>query len=522
MEKPFGKIDKSVFWISALISLFFVAWAVIFPDSAGPTFGVWLSFFTGNFGWLYLIILTVFVFFLVFLCVSKIGNIKLGKDDDKPEFKTSSWFFMLFSASMGIGLVFWSVAEPIYHFIDPPFGQGGTVEAANIAMRTTFVHWGLHPWAVYGVVGMALAYWQFRKDKPALISSTLIPVYGEKGAQSWMGKAVDILAVFATIFGVATSLGLGAMQVNSGLNYVYNVPVTNTITVAIIVVVTVAFIVSAVTGIEKGILFLSNLNVFIAALIMLFVLFFGGQTVFLLNVLTDSIGTYLQDFMKISLWSDPYSTKPGWLGGWTVFYWAWWLAWGPFVGGFVARISKGRTIREYVIGTLFAPVLASFIWLSIMSGSAINYELAGNTVISEAVNLNVANALFALLGQLPMAAVTSTIATILICTFFITSADSATFVCAMMTSHGVQNPHKNLKIFWGVIEGLVAAVLLAVGGLTALQTASIVAAFPFMLVCGVLVYAMYKAFSTDPTVTKDKQAGQAYSGTSEAGQKMSL
>jgi glycine betaine transporter len=500
MEKFLGKIDKTVFAVSSVVCLFFVLWGLLFPEHAGATFNVWLAFFTGNFGWLYLIIVTCFVLFLIFLCVHKVGGIKLGKDDDVPKYKTSTWFFMLFCSSMGIGLVFWGVAEPIYHLMAPPFHEAMGAEAAEAAMRTSFIHWGLHPWAVYGIIGVSLAYWQYRKDKPAMISSALIPLYGEKGAIGWMGKSVDILAVFATIFGVATSLGLGAMQITSGLSYVYNTPNTTTVTVIIVAALTAAFIISAVSGIDRGMLQLSRINIWLCLALMLFILF-AGPTLFILNVFTNALGTYFTQFLRISFWTDPYGTNPGWLGSWTVFYWAWWLTWGPFVGGFIARISKGRTIREFIIGALFCPVLVCFIWFSIMGGTAINFELAGNHVVSEAISVNVANALFAMLGQLPLSVVLCAVATVLVGIFFITSADSSTFVCSMMTSYGVQNPNKKLRIFWGVIMGFVAIVLLIAGGLTAVQTIAIVAAFPFMLVCVAIMVSMFKSFRKDPYMT---------------------
>lgn len=508
MNKLFGKVDKIVLGVSAAIAIVFVLWAVIWPDNASNTFSVWLSFFTGKFGWLYQLTLTVMVFFCIFLGISKAGKIKLGQDDDKPEFKTSRWFFMLFSASMGIGLVFWSVAEPVSHFITPPFAADGAAEQATQAMRTTFVHWGLHPWAVYCVIGMALAYWQFKKRKPALISSTLIPLYGEKGANGWMGKTVDILAVFATIFGVATSLGLGAMQITSGMNWVYNVPNTMTVSLVVIFALTLAFIISAVTGIRRGIMQLSNVNMILAGIIALFILFVG-PTVFLANVFVDSVGTYIQDFIRVSLWTDPYGTNEGFLSGWTVFYWAWWLAWGPFVGGFVARISKGRTIRQYVLGTLIAPVLASFIFLGIMSGTEIFFQYQGINAIADAATADTASSLFALLEQFPLSAIMSTLGILLVCTFFITSADSATFVCAMMTSYGVQEPTTSLKVFWGTVEGIVAAVLLVVGGLGALQTASIVSAFPIMIVFILAMIGMYKTFIREPNKLAEAASGGA-------------
>lgn len=452
-----------------------------------------------------MLVVTIFLVFCVALAFSKFGDIKLGKDDEVPEYSTWTWFAMLFSAGMGIGLVFWSVAEPMYHYASPPFGEGSTLASAATAMRYVFLHWGLHPWAVFAVAGLAIAYFQFRKGLPALISSTLYPLLGEEGIKGPIGKAVDILSVFATLFGVATSLGLGAMQINSGLNYVYKLPNSTSVTVVLIAVITVLFITSAVTGISRGIKWLSNVNMYLAFLIMLFVLFLG-PTKFILNVFTDTIGTYLQNIVQMSFWTDPYGTNPGWVGGWTIFYWAWWIAWGPFVGGFIARISKGRTVREFILGVLIAPTLLSFIWLSIFGGTAVSMELSGDAGIAKAVSENVSTALFAMFQNLPLTALVSTLACVLIGTFFITSADSATFVMGMLTSGGDLEPKAGLKIFWGVTEGAVAAVLLLAGGLSALQTASIVSAFPFMIVMVFMMISLVKAFKGEIGLTSQGKA----------------
>ncbi|KJS23574.1 MAG: glycine/betaine ABC transporter permease [Clostridiaceae bacterium BRH_c20a] len=501
----FGKIDKSIFGISAIIAMVFVLWGALIPEQAGKAFGAAMAFFTDNFGWSYMLIVALFLVFCIVVAWSKYGRIKLGKDDDVPEYSTWSWFAMLFSAGMGIGLVFWSVAEPMYHYASPPFGEGNTLGSAGMAMRYVFLHWGLHPWAIYGVVGMALAYFQFRKRLPALISSTLHPLLGDEGIKGPIGKAVDILAVFATLFGVATSLGLGAMQINSGLNYVYNIVESTGATIVIIGVMTVLFIISAVTGINKGIRLLSNINMYLAGIIMLFVLFLG-PTRDILNIFTDTMGTYLQNIVQMSFWTDPFGANPGWVGGWTIFYWAWWIAWGPFVGAFIARISKGRTVREFILGVLIAPTLLSFIWLSIMGGTAVSLEVSSAAEIAKAVSENMSTALFAMLHNLPLAGLISTMAMFLIATFFITSADSATFVMGMLTSGGDLEPKTGLKVFWGVTEGAVAAVLLAAGGLGALQTASIVSAFPFMIVMVLMCYSLVKAFNNEQIIIVNEKA----------------
>ncbi len=511
MEKVnqfFTKIDKKVLGWGGVICLIFVIWAIIWPTKAAVIFNLCLAFFTGKFGWLYLMVVSGFVVFLIWLCCSKYGNIVLGKDDEKPEYSTFSWFFMLFAAGMGIGLVFWSVAEPMSHYIAPPYGEGRTIEAAETAMHYSFMHWGLHPWACFGVVGLPLAYFQFRKNQPALLSSCLIPLIGEDRAKGAIGSIVNVLAVFATVFGVATSLGLGAMQIGSGLSYVFGLTYGNSLLIIIIVTVTILFIASSVSGIERGIKLLSNFNMLIAAIVLVFVLFLG-PTLFITNFFTSTVGGYVQNIISTSFWTDPFETNSGWLGSWTIFYWAWWISWGPFVGGFIARISRGRTIRQFIIATLFCPVLLSFIYMTIMGGTAIYEDMNGVQTVAQAMDADVSYALFALLQDFPFATFTSLLAVVLICTFFITSADSSTFVCAMMTSHGVQTPPRSLRVFWGIAEAAVAIVLLLAGGLTSLQTASIVGAFPFMIICIFILVAFVKALQSDDYIIAHRKREEA-------------
>ncbi len=485
---------KNVLYISILLTLLFVAWGAAFPENLGMVAGSALTFLTVNFGWLYLAAVFFVLLFIAGIAFSPYGKIKLGKDDEEPEFSTPAWFAMLFTTGMGIGLVFWSIAEPMYHYMSPPFGEAETAEAAELAMRYTFFHWGLHPWAIFALVGMALAYFQFRKGMPALISSVFHPLLGDK-IYGPIGQAIDILAVFATVFGLGTSLGLGTMQINTGLNLLYGIPDNNFVNILIIIVITGVFTLAAVMGIEKGIKFIANNTVRLALLIMFFLLLFG-PTREIFNILTNTVGDYLQNLIYMSLWTDPI-IEGGWISGWTVFYWAWWIAWGPFVGQFIARISRGRTIREFIVGALLAPTAFSFIWLAIFGGTALNLDIHAGAGIGAAVTENVASALFVTLGNFPISAVTSFLAIILIAAFFITSADSGTFVVAMLTSGGSQEPSKKLKAAWGILLGGVAAVLLVAGGLGALQTASIASAFPFMLVMLVMCYSLVKGFSQD-------------------------
>lgn len=496
LEKFHESIDKKVFYIGGIICLIFVLFTVAAPQRAEAVFSWLLSVFCSDFGWFYLLSVMFFIIFSFYIAMSKYGKIKLGKDDDKPEHSSFSWFFMLFAAGMGIGLVFWSVAEPMSHYITPPYGEGSTADSAVLAMQYTFMHWGLHPWACYVIVGLPLAYFQFRKGAPALLSSCVAPIVGEKHAKGLLGSIIDVLAVFATVFGVATSLGLGAMQINSGLYYVFDIPYTMPVLFGIIAVATILFITSSVSGIDKGIKLLSDTNMVIMAILLLFV-FFSGSMLFVMNFMVESFGSYVSNLISASFWTDSFGESNGWLNGWTIFYWAWWISWGPFVGGFIARISKGRTIREFVVGAMLIPTILSVIFMSIMGGNAIHLDMNGVSSIADAMSENISYALFALLAEFPFAKITSFIAVLLISIFFITSADSSTFVCAMMTAKGSQNPPNSLKVFWGVSEGTVAAVLLFVGGLTALQSAAILSALPMIFVCFLMAAALFKSLKAD-------------------------
>lgn len=494
MKAEGRKIDPIVFYVSLVLCVLFVAWGVISPASMNTASGAVLNYFITDFGWLYLVSVFLFLVFVIGIALSKYGNIKLGKDDEKPEYSTFGWLAMLFTTGMGIGLVFWSIAEPMYHYMSPPIGAGETAEAAGVAMRYTFFHWGLHAWAIFALCGLALAYFQFRKGKPGLISSVFYPILGEK-VNGPIGKTIDILAVFATIFGLGTSLGLGTQQINSGLEFLYGVPNTPAVNIAIIVVITAIFTAAAVLGIEKAISVIAKLTVYAAIAIMIF-LFVLGPTRFILNSFTETMGSYLGELVKMSLWTDSVEQK-GWAGGWTIFYWAWWIAWGPFVGQFIARISRGRTIKEFVMGVLLVPTLFSFIWLSVFGSTGLYLEMFQGANLSEAISNDMAVALFVTLANYPVSAITSLLAIFVIAAFFITSANSGTFVIGMLTSQGTMEPSNGVKGVWGAVLGGVAAVLLLSGGLEALQTASIAAAFPFMLVILAMIYSLLKAFSEE-------------------------
>nr|WP_288825197.1 BCCT family transporter [uncultured Clostridium sp.] len=467
---------NQVFYISFLITMIIVAFGLAAPQPFAKATSVANDFLVNNFGWFYLISMFVFVAFSLGIAFSKYGNIKLGPDDSVPEFSNRSWFAMLFGAGMGIGLVFWGVAEPLNHFMK----FGATEAAADFAMKKSFMHWGFHPWAAYAIIGMALGYFQFRKNAPGLISSVFLPILGEKGIKGPIGKMIDVFAVFATVAGIATSLGQGTMQINSGLNFLFHVPTTRIVQIIIILVLMVIYTWTAVSGIDKGIKLLSDINLILAVAILAGA-FIVGPKLLTLNVFTNSIGNYVNDFVKDSFAINPFGDK-SWLGSWTIFYWAWWIAWGPFVGTFIARISKGRTIREFVIGVILAPSLVSFIWFSVFGSLGLNLD---TNIISKAIETT-ETALFVVLQQYPLGSIFSIIAICLLGTFFITSANSGIFVLSMFSSDGDMEPANSKKIFWGVIQALLALVLLMTGGLSALQTCSIVAAFPLaiiMLLC---------------------------------------
>ena len=491
-------IDKGILIPGVAICFAFVAWCMIFPDQAGAAMDAAMGFLTEEFGWLYLIAVFVFVVFLVGIAFSKIGRIKLGHDDDRPEYKTSSWLFMMFSAGMGIGLVFWSVGEPMSLYLNPPIGEGSTIAAAQEAMTLTFMHWGITPWACYGVVGLILAYFQYRKGRSALFGNCL--AFGgdrDSGRFSWLAHTVDVLAIIVTIFGVSTSLGMGALQISAGLNYAFGIPNTLLTKLVVVAVATVVFVLSGAAGIGRGMKRLSTLNIGLAGVLSVLV-FVSGSAVFVLDYFAESIGAYLQGFVEMSLWADAFNEAPGWLGQWTVFYWAWWISWTPFVGSFVAHISRGRTIREFVACILLAPAVISFLFIAIMGGNAIALDLGGTTAIAAAMQGDISYAPFALFENLPLLAGTplvqglAAITLVLIFVFFVTSADSATLICAQQTCGGESEPPRRIKIVWGIVLALVSAMLLCVGGLSSLQTVSIVVAFPFIFVIGALMVSFMR------------------------------
>lgn len=533
-------LNPTVAIVSKSVIVVFVLFAALNTETAAAWFNTLQKGILATLSWYYIGIVAFLLFFVIWLLFSPYGRIRLGADDERPQFGYFSWFAMLFSCGMGIGLVFWSIAEPIYHFQSNPFvAEGLTPEAAQVAMRITFFHWGLHPWAIYVVVGLSLAYFTYRRGLPLTIRSSLHPIIGDR-IYGPIGHTVDILAIFGTVFGVATSLGLGAKQMNTGLNLMFGMEVSLANQILLIAGITAIATLSVVSGVARGVKWLSVLNLWLSIAILVFFLAWG-PTRYLLHMLLQSTGDYIQNIIQLSMWTDA-NKDTGWQGWWTAFYWGWWIAWAPFVGMFIARISRGRTIREFVAGVLLVPTLFAFVWLTLFGGTALHLELScptgdvvavegeanaynlpgadgkrlpGQCVVEKsadgfqskgagivtAVKKDVTVALYTTfdkMGAGAMGTLAAFVATLLIATYFITSSDSGTLVVNTILSVGDEEPPMAHRVFWGVSEGFVAAVLLSIdGGLKALQTASITAALPFSIIILVMVYGLIKALRSE-------------------------
>lgn len=423
---------------------------------------------------------------------SRYGEIRLGGEDAEPDFSTMSWFAMLFSAGMGIGLLFYGVAEPMFHYINPPIPVASQTEAAHQAMSFTFMHWGLHSWAIYALIGLALAFFSFNKGLPLSIRTIFYPILGEKINGGW-GNLIDILATVATLFGVATSLGFGVQQINAGLMHLFGIEQSIGVQMVLIVVITSIATVSVVKGLDSGIKKLSELNIKLAMLLLAFVFIFG-PTMFILNGFAENIGYYIQKITVISTWNETFENT-NWQNSWTVFYWAWWIAWSPFVGMFIARVSKGRTIREFLMGVLCVPTLVTFLWMTVFGNTALYLEMFGGGGFADLVTKNVPLSLFLLLERLPFNTVTSILGVLVVVSFFVTSSDSGSMVIDIITAGGNQDPPIPQRLFWAILEGVVAAALLIGGGLAALQSAVVATGLPFAIVLLVLCFSLKKGLN---------------------------
>ncbi len=487
-------MEPPVFFGAAGLIIAFVVFGAGFSETAGGVFQWLQAAIVNTFGWFYVFTASALLLFVIVLACSRHGSLKLGPPDSEPEFSYFAWFTMLFAAGMGIGIVFWGVAEPMSHYLEPPTGAGRGEAALDQAIYLSFFHWGVHPWAIYIVFALAIAYFHFRHDLPLAPRTMLYPVLGER-IYGPIGHVVDVIATVGTLFGVATSLGFGAMQINSGLSRLTGWPQTTEVQVGIIAVITLMATISVVSGLKRGIRILSQSNMVLAGVMLAFV-FVAGPTVYMLDTFLTGLGAYLQELPRLSFRVEP-GQRSGWQADWTLFYWSWWISWSPFVGVFVARISRGRTVREFILCVLLVPTLTTFFWMSVFGGTALYLEEMQNAGIAETIKDNPAISLHVLLDQLPLSGVTTVLATLLVVVFFITSSDSGSFVDDMVTSGGDPHPPRAQRVFWAVSEGAVAMTLLLAGGLQALRTASLTSGLPMAVVLLAAAYGFWRAGARD-------------------------
>ena len=490
-------INPPVFFSAAGLILFLVGLAVFAPSFTQQLFGNTQTWILKHVSWFYILTVAIILLSTVFLAISRYGDIKLGPDHSAPDFKNFTWFAMLFSTGMGIGLMFFGVAEPVMHFLSPPVGEGGTADAARNAMSITFFHWGLHAWAIYAIVGLILAFFCYRHDLPLRLSSALYPIIGNR-IYGRTGQAVDTFAVLGTVFGVATSLGFGVAQINSGLNYLFGLAVSTQVQIVLIIIACGLATLSVASGLDRGIKILSEINLSFAVLLLLFVLILG-PTVFIFQAFVENTGAYLSDIVTATF--NLYAYEPNdWIGGWTLFYWGWWIAWSPFVGLFIARISRGRTIRQFVLGVLLVPSGFTLFWMTVFGDTAIYYILVnGMADFGLTIESDVAQALFVFLEQMPLTSITSIVALCMVVVFFVTSADSGALVIDLLASKENMPSPVWQRIFWSALTAVVAIALLLADGLQALQTATIASALPFSIILLASIFGLFKSLKTEAT-----------------------
>ena len=479
-----------MFFPSATLIIFFVLFTLIYQESVSVFFESVQAFIAAKFGWLYVVGVNVILIFCIYLAFSRFKNIRLGGPDCKPEFSTWAWISMLFNAGIGLVLMFYSVAEPILHFSNPPYGEAGTIDAAQNALNLSYLHWGLHGWAIYALMGLSIAFFSYNKGLPLGIRWVLYPLLGDR-LKGPIGHFIDTIAVVATMFGLATTLGLGIQHINSGMHHLFGIVESTSVQVILIAIITVFATISVVSGLHKGVQILSKIASIMAVLLMIFMLAVG-PTLFILGSTIQSTGYYLQNIISTGTWMEIYKGTT-WMGSWTIFYWGWWFAWAPFVSLFIARISKGRTIKELLIGVVLTPSAVSVLWISIFGSTAFHIELFGEGGITAAVNENITTALFSLLEHFPLSYFSILFVVIAGIIFFVTSSDSGSLVIDFITSGGREKAAVWLRIFWALAEGLVAATLVYGGGLIALQTGSLVTGLPVCILMLVLCYSILKA-----------------------------
>lgn len=507
-------VNKTVFLASSVITVALILFTILFPSVSETVLGGALKWVSDHFGWYYMLVVAAYGVFSLFVGVSRYGDIKLGQDQDKPAFPFLAWAAMLFSAGIGIDLLFFGVSEPLTHYLAPNIGEGGTPEAARAALAQTFLHWGLHGWGIYALIGMALAYFAYRKNMPLALRSALLPIFGQKRVNGWLGNTVDIFGVVCTLLGIATSLGIGVLQANAGLNHVFGIDTSKTVQTAIILIVVAAAALSAMSGVDKGVRRLSEINM-LGATGLLIALLVMGPTVFLFNGLVDNIGSYFQTIMDQTFRVYAYEGESGaeWKSAWTIFFWAWWVAWAPFVGLFIARISRGRTLREFVFGVMFIPLGFIFAWFSIFGNSAIDLVNSGQAAdLAKTAVENPAMGMFLLFEHYPLAGLWSTLGVIIGLIFFVTSADSGALVLANLSSRDLASTADApvwLRLFWAAGTGLVTLGLLFAGGFASLQSVSVVAGLPFSLILVLYMISMWISLRQEGMKRKAGQVDRA-------------
>jgi choline/carnitine/betaine transport len=491
LEKTLGKMDPILFWITGIVVLGAVVFGLIAPKQFDAVLTVCQKFIIGNFSWYFLLSVAIYLGVVIVIAFGKYGHLKLGKDDEKPQFSYFSWISMLFSCGVGVGYAFWAVGEPVMHYMNTPYlATSQTPAAQPIAIQIGVMHWGLHAWAIFALVGLAIAFPAYRMGKPMNVSISLYGLFGDKIIDSKFGRFVELLAAFGTVAGVSTALGLGIISINAGIKHIFGTGLSTTGMVLFMIFLIGCYIFSAVSGIEKGIQNLSKINVLIAFIWGGFLLVMG-PTSDLLNLTVQTAGSYINNFIYMTFWTD-FDGKSGWLGWWTVFYWVWWISWGPFCGGFVARISRGRTVREFLLGVALVPTLVAIVWFSVVGGAAQYAQINGTAPMAEALKADMGSGIYVLLSSFSFGDWMGYVVFLNLLIFLITSADSASFFVAMQMSRGNMEPTTMMKLIWGGLIGSLALVLLVSGGLQALQKASIIAGAPFSIIIFMMIFSLFK------------------------------
>lgn len=502
LGRMLGAYDPSIFWITGAVTLVAVIYGFISPQSFDGFLSGIQTWIIGRFSWFFILSVAIYLVVLVVVAFGKYGDLVLGKPDDKPEFSYFAWIAMLFSCGVGVGYAFWAVGEPIMHYMNPPYlAEAQTPEARVIAIQTVVMHWGLHAWGIFALVGLAIAFPAYRMGKPMNVSISLYGIFGDRIIGSRLGRFVEIMAAFATIAGVSTALGLGIISINAGIKHLFGTGLNTTGQVIFMAGLIIAYVISAISGIDKGIKNLSTINVIIAFCWGAFILF-SGPTTDLLNLMLQSAGSYLHNFAWITFWADANHTKGQWLGWWTVFFWIWWISWGPFCGGFVARISKGRTLREFILGVSAVPTLVAVVWFAVVGGASQHAQITGAADLAAALKADMGSGIYVLLSTYPLGTLVGFVVLFNLIIFLITSADSASFFVAMQMSEGDREPKTPMKLIWGAFIGSLAMVLLISGGLQALQKAAIIAGAPFAIITFLMVISLFKMLKMEAGKTK--------------------